>query len=51
MEIPLSDAFLFRNKEIKILFGPPPPPQKKGAWIQTVAIWLRAHVFVYTSSL
>ena len=24
MQIPLNDAFLFQNKENKILFGPPP---------------------------
>ena len=23
--VPLNDAFLFRNKEYKVLFGPPPP--------------------------
>ena len=43
--IPLNDAFLFRNKENKILFGPP-PPKKKGGWIRTVTIWLHAHVCV-----
>ena len=43
-----NDAFfLFRNKENKILFWIP----QKGAGIQTVAIWLHAHRFVYTSSL
>ena len=30
MLIPLNDDFIFRNKENKILFGPPtPPPPKK----------------------
>ena len=27
--IPLNDAFLVRNKKIKILFGPSPPPPKR----------------------
>ena len=29
--MPLNDAFLFQNKENKILFGPPPPPPPKKA--------------------
>ena len=29
VSIYLNDAFLFENKENKILFGPPPPIQKK----------------------
>ena len=28
MQIPLNDAFLFQNKENKILFGPPPPKKR-----------------------
>ena len=40
VQIASNYAFLFRNKENKILLGPPPP--KKGSGIQTVAIWLYA---------
>ena len=49
VQIASNYAFLFRNKENKILLGPPPPPKKKGSGIQTVAIWLYAQVFIYTS--
>ena len=40
MKIPFNDVFLFRNKEYKILFGP--PPQKKKRRLQTninLTIW------------
>ena len=36
------EMMLFYNSETKKI----PPPQKKGAGIRTVAIWLHAHVFV-----
>ena len=41
VQIASNYAFLFRNKEKKILLGTP-PPKKKGSGIQTVAIWLYA---------
>ena len=33
--IPLNDAFLFRNKEKKILFEPPPPEKKAHVYEQS----------------
>ena len=32
MKIPFNDVFLFRNKEYKILFGPPPPKKKSAGY-------------------
>ena len=41
--------FYSKTRKIKNFLDPHPP--KKGTGIRTVAIWLHAHVFVYTSSL
>ena len=45
MQIPFNDAFLFRNKENKILFGPPPKKRCRDTNGHDMAP--RAHVCLY----
>ena len=47
----LYDGFFIPKQKKIQYFLDHPPPNKKGAGIRMVTIWLHAHVFAYTSSL